>query len=463
MTNPTTLVLDVGKTNVKLLVMSKTGEILDKVRRDNASVDQPPYSHLDVDGNWRWMLESIHRLTKSYTIDAIVPTTHGSTAALVAGQELLLPIPDYEAEIPAEIENAFQAISPPFTETYSPDLPAGLNLGKQLFWLQSAYPEAFARTEWILTYPQYWAWRLSGVPASETTSLGCHSHLWNPLENRFSSLVDNQNWARLFPPPRAAFDALGPVSEEVRQSTGLPSACQVFCGIHDANAAFSLYLRGCDRPFSLLSTGTWVATMSPRQPLDRLDAKRDTLAIVDINGKPLPIGRFMGGREFEVLTRDSDSRDFADKDLRAVIGKRSFLLPSFAPAGPFMGREGSSVGPEPESSDELVARATLYLALMTVTSMRMLGMDGDLMIDGGFVKNSLYCRLLATLGNYERCFVNHQTEGTAVGAGMLAVWHDSDTAWPLELRPVEKLDLPGLADYASQWREHVDHVSSEEG
>lgn len=456
MANPRTLVLDVGKTNVKLLVMSKAGEILDEARRENVSIDAAPYLHIDVDGIWAWMLETMAQFAKSHDINVIVPTTHGSTAALVAGRELLLPIADYEAAIPPEFVDAFKAVSPPFSETFSPDLPAGLNLGRQLFWLQNAHGDAFARAEWALTYPQYWSWMLSGVPASETTSLGCHSHLWNPLEDRFSSLVESQGWAGLFPPRKAAHDVLGPISKEVQQATGLSSDCQVLCGIHDGNAAFSLYLRGLERPFSLLSTGTWVVAMSPRLPLNKLNANRDTLAIVDINGNPLPVGRFMGGREFEILTEGAESKDFTEQDLASVIAKRSFLLPSFAPAGPFMGRTGESRGPDPASSGEIVARATLYLALMTETSMRMLGMDGDLMIDGGFAGNTPYCRLLATLGDSEKCFVNHQTEGTAVGAGMLASWNDAETRWPLDPSPVAALDLPGLAEYTDQWRRQVD-------
>jgi len=452
----TTLVLDIGKTNVKLVVLDKTGRILDELRRDSDSLDAPPYLHLDADGIWQWMLESLGRLARSYTIDAIVPTTHGSTAALIAGQERLLPIPDYEAEIPAAIEEEFQGLAPPFSETYSPDFPTGLNLAKQLFWLEKEFPEDFARAESALTYPQYWAWRLTGVRASELTSLGCHSHLWNPLECRFSTLVSRLGWDRLFPPMRSAFEPLGRVTEDIAQSTGLSPECQVFCGIHDSNGSFSLYLRGCDRPFSLLTTGTWVVTMSPRLPLEKLDEKRDTMAIVDVMGRPLPVGRFMGGREFEILTQDARSREFTEADLRSVIQKRSFVLPSFASAGPFMGQEGSFVGPEPESSGEILSRASLYLALMTRESMRLLGMDGDLMIDGGFLKNPLYCRLVATLGDCERCFTNDQSEGTAVGAGMLAVWQSADTQWPLDLQPVETLEISGLSEYAAEWQSKVE-------
>lgn len=69
-----TLVLDVGKTNVKLLVISKAGEILDASRRDNASVDEAPYLHIDVDGIWQWILDATATLAAKHSIDAIVPT-----------------------------------------------------------------------------------------------------------------------------------------------------------------------------------------------------------------------------------------------------------------------------------------------------------------------------------------------------------------------------------------------------
>jgi sugar (pentulose or hexulose) kinase len=36
------------------------------------------------------------------------------------------------------------------------------------------------RVAHILLYPQYWSWRLSGVMATEVTSLGTHTDLWRP-------------------------------------------------------------------------------------------------------------------------------------------------------------------------------------------------------------------------------------------------------------------------------------------
>ena len=451
-TSSATLVLDVGKTNVKLLAMAKNGEILAVERLENRSLDGPPYPHLDTERVWGWLLQAAAGLSGSWEIDAIVPTTHGGTAALMSGDRLALPVLDYEAEPPQEAAEAFAEVAPAFAETCCPTLPAGMNLGRQLFWLQRYFAAEFARADRVLAYPQYWAWRLSGVSAGELTSIGCHGHLWNPRKRRYSSLVQGQGWERLFPPVRPAHASLGPIRPEIARRTGLPSHCRVHCGIHDSNAAYSLYLRGHSRPFSLVSTGTWVVIFNPRLPLDRLDEARDTLAFVDLTGRPVPAARYMGGREFEILSQGAGSRSCTEADLRRVIARGSFLLPSFAPGGPFMGRAGASLGPEPQTDGETVARATLYAALMTVTSLRLLEADGDLAIDGGFVNNELYCRLLAAMAGCERCYVNHQTEGTAVGAGMLAVWEEEAAEWPLNLVRVEPFEDSALGSYSERWK-----------
>ena len=38
------------------------------------------------------------------------------------------------------------------------------------------------RADAILSYPQFWGWRLTGAKVSEVSYFGCHSHLWRPLE-----------------------------------------------------------------------------------------------------------------------------------------------------------------------------------------------------------------------------------------------------------------------------------------
>ena len=454
-----TLVLDVGKTNVKVLAMTKGGAVREVVRMDSPSKPAPPYPHLDTELIWHWLIRTLADLARSHPFDAIVTTTHGCTAALVDETELVLPILDYEAEVPEEVNEAFAPLIPPFEQTQTPDLPQGLNYARQLYWLQSEFADEFARVRQVLMYPQYWGWRLTGVAASEVTSVGCHTHLWHPGRRDYTGLVDEQGWRELFPPMRAAFEPLGPLSSEVAAAAGVTTECTVYTGVHDSNANYALYLRGRSEPFSLVSTGTWMVIMSPRLSLARLDRARDTMALVDVEGNAVPTARYMGGRDFELLTDHAGATTaFTETDLRQIIDARSMVLPSLTPGGPFMDRspESATLGPEPSTAAGIAARATLYVALMTTVSCHLLETDGDLIIDGGFTNNTWFCRLMASLAGHERCLINLNSQGTALGAGMLTAWDAVDAEWPLDLRPVEPFDSPELRRYAQDWEAAVE-------
>ena len=113
------IVLDIGKTNVKLALVDAAGALLAEQRRPNAILPGGPYPHHDVDGIWDWMLATCRTFSTLAQVTAIVPVTHGATAALVDADGLVLPVLDYEAALPGCDYTA----RPPFAETYSPALP----------------------------------------------------------------------------------------------------------------------------------------------------------------------------------------------------------------------------------------------------------------------------------------------------------------------------------------------------
>ena len=141
-----------------------------------------PYPSCDTEHIWRWMMAALADLGERFAIHAIVPTSYGSTAALIDAGELVLPILDYATDPPPEIAAAYVEIAPWFEECYCPLNPASVTLGRQLFWLSREFPDAFERARWILPFAQYWAWGLAGVPACEVTSLGAQTQLWDPRE-----------------------------------------------------------------------------------------------------------------------------------------------------------------------------------------------------------------------------------------------------------------------------------------
>ena len=77
------LVLDVGKTNVKIHVLDERQRSLATYTKDNKTLNSAPYPHADVDGIWQWMMEVFRACEADYDIGAIAVSAHGATAALV--------------------------------------------------------------------------------------------------------------------------------------------------------------------------------------------------------------------------------------------------------------------------------------------------------------------------------------------------------------------------------------------
>ena len=439
-------VLDIGKTNAKLLAIDANGRSLAATIRVCRAVN----GALDSEAVWEWSLAGLRDLATRFDITAIVPVAHGAAGVLVDAQGPVHPAVDYEAIPPTAIDAEYDALRPAFAHTFSPRLPAGLNLGRQLYWIARTAPDALARATAFLTYAQYFAWRLSGAAASEATSLGCHTDLWRPDIAAPSDLVTRQGWTRLLPPLRRAYDRLG----KTRPELGLPS-CDVLCGIHDSNAAYLGYLAGAQPPFAVVSTGTWVVCFNGQGNPAKLDPARDTLVNVDANGRPVACARFMGGREYETI---AGSATPTEADLARIVERRAMALPSFAQTGgPFPGRKGQIIGTL-DTLGERAAAATLYLALMTRETLDLTGPATRLYIDGAFVANPLYAPLLATLMPAHEIFVSSRTDGTASGAAILARWTgDAPPPTQLDAKRVMPLDVD-LVAYAAEWRAAIDQI-----
>ncbi|UDL92196.1 FGGY-family carbohydrate kinase [Mesorhizobium sp. PAMC28654] len=447
-------VIDIGKTNAKVALVDL--ETLSEValrRTKNAPLRQAPYPHHDVESLWTFILNSLATLNREQRIDAISITTHGATGALVdASGELVLPVLDYEFDGPDRLAADYDAIQPPFAETGTPRLPMGLNLGAQFFWQQKRFPAAFGKAATMLMYPQYWALRLSGTAANEVTSLGCHTDLWNPWNADFSSLVDRLDWRGLMAPVRPAKDRLGPILPALAARTGLDPQTPVFCGLHDSNASLLPHLLSDAPPFSVVSTGTWVVSMAVGGKSVTLDPERDTLVNVNALGAPVPSARFMGGREFSVLT-EGRSEDWTEDDVAHVLARGTLLLPSTQQgSGPFPHHAAGWLNAEGMTNGQRFVAISFYLALMTAVCLDLIGADGPVIVEGPFARNRLFTRML-TAATTRSVIASEASTGTSIGAALLA--SDRPTAQGKSERTEPPAD-PAWVDYVRSWRTAVD-------
>lgn len=443
-------ILDIGKTNAKtVLLNADTGEEIAVHRTPNTVLRGGLYPHYDIEALWSFFIQSLKTFATEPGFDAISITTHGASAVLLdKNGELAMPMLDYEHDYGPEIRAAYALIKPPFEETFSPTLSLGLNVGAQLHYLKTKFPDNFADVHCILTYPQYWAYRLTGIASVEVTSLGCHTDLWRPKSATYSSLVESLGLEGKFPPLRSAFDALGTLRPEIADEIGLLTPVPVHCGLHDSNASLLAHLMDRNPPFAVVSTGTWVVSFAVGSDLVGLYPKRDTLANVDAYGRAVPSARYMGGREFDLMTEGLDAPSLKESAgiVDEVLKRGIMALPSAVPGcGPYPDTSLRWVNTEDAGSQARYIAACLYAALMTDTCLDLLGAEGPIIVEGPFAANSFYLSALAGFSEREVIAVSGST-GTALGAGLLA-----GARIPVLHNQIYSPDTDQYKDYKKQW------------
>jgi sugar (pentulose or hexulose) kinase len=456
-----TIVLDIGKTFSKVSLWDERGVFLRQRSRPNQSLTVGAYQALDAAAIEGWLRTVLAQYASLGPIEAIIPVAHGAGAALICNSRLQAAPIDYEWAGIADQRPAYQNECDPFAFTGSPALPAGLNLGLQLHWLDSLRSKTLSSSQ-ILPWAQYWAWVLCGVAASELTSLGCHTDLWRPFDKAPSELAVRRGWAERLAPLTPADTVLGTLSWEWALATGLSPAVKIFCGLHDSNAALLAARRHPElesHDATVLSTGTrFIAMRSPLQAsaarFTALPERRDCLVNIDASGTPVPSSRFMGGREVEMLIGSDARLDLRFADLyiehaMRVVESGAMILPSSVPGvGPFPNATARWIGARQDNNDALV-RAHLYAALIADVSLDLIDSSDTLLIDGPFCNAPVFVQALARMRPSTQVFISNDENGVARGALRLLKDAESNAA---VLERVSPLPVD-LTEYRARWRE----------
>lgn len=433
------LIFDIGKTNKKILLFDLELKILheeESIFEELADDDGFPGD--DMDRLEQWILEACSRYAKDdrFILRGINFTTYGASLMyLDETGERLTPVYNYLKPMP-------EGVVKPLYERYggeeefcrktaSPKLGM-LNSGLQALWLKKLKPEIFSQVRSILHLPQYLSYLLNGKITSEHTSIGCHTALWD-----FDGMAYHPWTMQLG-------DTL-PVPEEVENT--YPSINQDFTlpvgiGIHDSSSSLVPYLMNSQEEFILVSTGTWCISMNPfnSDPLTAHELNKDCLSFMSIRQKPVKSSRLFLGRIHDLnvhrLSSLFEKEDKAYKKVEldeAMIrslskgkrGRRVFFAEGLT--DDYMDR---SVDKEQfQNFEEAYHQLLMDLVDLTKNSIGLIIPEEDrskkIFISGGFSKNPIFLKLLASHFPDKRVFTSEVANATSLGAALI-LWKGID-------------------------------------
>jgi sugar (pentulose or hexulose) kinase len=426
-------IFDIGKTNKKLLIFNYDLSLVSEEERKFPEVrDDDGFECDNIELIEKWVGESIMELIHSekYDVTAVNFATYGATLVYLDEQgKRITPVYNYlkpvDEKIPERLYRRYGGQDEFCRRTASPALGM-LNSGIQVLWLKSAKPEVFSRVRYILHFPQYISNLVTGKIASEHTSIGCHTALWD---------FDNMNyhpWVR-----KEGLNLPDPVPVETlfRVNFG-GKEIKAGVGIHDSSASLAPYFTGNRGKFLLVSTGTWCINMNPfnAEKLTAEQLDKDCLCYMSIERQPVKSSRLFIGHMHETAVKKlnlhfktpGDYYKSIDPDKKTIdlLKNKYGDKKLFFKNGPGLRelRERFDLF-EFKSFSEAYHQLMIELSILTADAINLVLPSDDetenIYITGGFSNNRLFLKLLTGAFPLKKIYTSEIGNSTAVGAALV--------------------------------------------
>jgi sugar (pentulose or hexulose) kinase len=188
-------VIDVGKTNKKVLVFDESLAMIDSAYKSFDEYVEDGIHYEDVENASAWFMEQIAQFARKYAIKALSITTHGATAMCIdAGGKLALPPVAYTTDAGEEFDRSFYEEFGSQEElqekTGTAKIGNMINVAKVLYFCKRTWPEKFEKIHMVLNFPQYFGYLFTGKTGAEPTYTGCHTYLYDPYNRKYSSVAE---------------------------------------------------------------------------------------------------------------------------------------------------------------------------------------------------------------------------------------------------------------------------------
>ncbi|WP_114778431.1 FGGY-family carbohydrate kinase [Botryobacter ruber] len=437
---PCIAVFDIGKTNKKILLFDQNYQIIKEAQKHCNEItddDGEPCENLTALTNWLRSIWQEIEADQNFDVQAVNFTTYGASLVhLNKVGEPVTPLYNYLKAFPQDLEEQFYNTYGDklqiAAETSSPPLGM-LNSGLQLYWLKHRKPQLFEQIAHTLHLPQYVSYIFTGEMATDYTSLGCHTALWDFQKKDYHAWVYAEGLDKLFPPVREHSE---PFSISFRGKK-IPAGI----GLHDSSSALIPYLKQYHEPFLLLSTGTWGITLNPfaQQPLTVNELQQDCLQYLTYNGNPVKASRkFIGNaHEEQVKILAEHYQTPADYFKTVKYDEQLIKEEEYQELAQVQNQKEVSVKDHVATAVKIDMDLALYGTYeaayhhLVVQLLRqqlesiLLAAENDmskfniLLVDGGFSRNPIFMTLLGKAFPDLRIKAGKSAQGTALGAALV--------------------------------------------
>jgi sugar (pentulose or hexulose) kinase len=445
-------VFDIGKTNKKVFLWNELYQIVfERQQNFNEIPDEAGFLGEDLPAVRSWMLQTFAEINAlpEYQICALNFSGYGATVVFVDEKgHSVSPLYNYLKAFP---EGLFPYSNyggeDEFARATASPILGNLNSGLQAFRVSQVSFEVWEKTRWVMHWPNFLSSIFTGNFASEITSIGCHTALWDFDKKTYHDWVTDFGLRNKL--PEIAPSNTSYLNEETNIPVGL--------GLHDSSSALVPYLRVMHSPFLLLSTGTWCIAMNPfdEKPLSAIELKNDVLCFLQGNGKPVKAARLFAGNTHEIqIKRLQEHYQASPTQYKSVEFNASYLevldnqmknIPSVEQAHmdylvdcAFNVRDLNKF----PTYELAYVQLMIDLACQQIFSLRLLLKEDTpvtkILVDGGFSKNPLYMNFLVHAFPAFEIYGAEVAQASSLGAALMMheTWNTNEI--PMDLVKIKK-------------------------